>query len=177
MFQRFYTLAANSFLETIRQPLYGVILIATTALMILNVSLAAFTFEDDNKLLLDLGLSTLLLSGLFLSAFSASGVISREIENKTVVTVVSKPVSRPLFILGKFAGLLAAIGVAYYLLTLVFILCVRHGVLQNSTDPWDGPVLVLGIGAVVVSLIGGAAANFLHSKHFAATVVQILSPC
>ena len=76
MFQRFQTLASNTFLETIRQPIYGVILLATALLMILNVSLAGFTLEDDDKLLLDLGLSTLLLSGLFLSAFSAAGVLS-----------------------------------------------------------------------------------------------------
>ncbi len=176
MFQRFYTVALNSFVETIRQPLYGVILITTAALLILNVSLAAFTLEDDNKLLLDLGLCTLLLSGLFLSVFSASGVITREIENKTVLTVVSKPVSRPLFILGKFVGLLAAMAVAFYLSTLVFILSVRHGVLQNSSDPWDGPVLVFGLGAVAVAFLGGALSNFFYSKHFGSTVVKVLVP-
>ncbi len=109
MFQRFLTLASNTFVETIRQPIYGVILFVTAAMLILNVSLAGFTLDDDDKLLLDLGLSTLMLSGLFLSAFSAAGVLSREIENKTVLTVISKPVSRPLFILGKFAGLIAAL--------------------------------------------------------------------
>ncbi len=176
MFQRFYTLALNSFVETIRQPIYGVILVATTALMILNVSLAAFTLQNDNKLLIDLGLSTLLLSGLFLSAFSASGVISREIENKTVLTVVSKPISRPLFILGKFAGLSAAMAVACYLSTLVFVLSVRHGVLQNTSDPWDAPVLVLGTGSVVLSIIVGGYCNYFYSKHFGAMVIKILVP-
>ena len=88
MFQRFYALALNCFVETIRQPIYGVIMLVTAILMVLNVSLAAFTLENDDKLLIDLGLSTLLLSGLFLSAFSAAGVLSREIENKTVLTVM-----------------------------------------------------------------------------------------
>ena len=87
MLQRFYAIAVNAFVETIRQPIYGVILLATAVLFILNVSLAAFTLDDDDKLLLDLGLSTLLMSGLFLSAFSAAGILSREIENKTVLTV------------------------------------------------------------------------------------------
>ncbi|MFQ5495005.1 MAG: ABC transporter permease, partial [Phycisphaerae bacterium] len=91
MLQRMLTVAWATFIETIRQPIYGVILLATAILMVLNVSLAAFTLGDDNKLLLDIGLSTLLLSGLFLSAFSAAGVLGREIENKTVLTVISKP--------------------------------------------------------------------------------------
>jgi ABC-2 type transport system permease protein len=176
MFQKFYSIAENAFLETIRQPLYGVILIATALLMILNVSLAAFTFEDDNKLLLDLGLSTLLLSGLFLSVFSATGILDREIENRTVLTVISKPVGRPLFILGKFAGLLGALLVAYYLCTLVFILCMRHGVLQSTGTPWDAPVLTFGFGSLVVSIVVGAWCNYFYGKHFATTTIAAITP-
>jgi len=176
MFQRFYTLALNSFVETLRQPIYGVILCVTAIMMVLNVSLAGFTLENDNKLLIDLGLSTLLLSGLFLSAFSAAGVLSREIDNKTVLTVISKPVGRPLFILGKFAGLVAALGVAFYLGTLVFMLAIRHGVLQRTSDPWDAPVLVLGCGAVVLSLTAAAFCNYFYNKQFSPTAVTFLVP-
>lgn len=176
MVQRFYTVALNTFVENIRQPLYGVILLATAILLILNVSLAAFTFEDDDKLLLDLGLSTLLLSGLFLAAFSAAGILAREIDNKTVLTVISKPVGRPLFLLGKFAGLLAALLIAFYLSTLVFVLTVRHGVLQNTSDPWDAPVLSLGFGSLAVALIVGALANYLRGSDFLTTVIAILAP-
>ncbi len=151
MVQRFFSLAHNTFVETVRQPIFGVILLVTALMLILNVSLAGFTLDDDDKLLLDLGLSTLMLSGLFLSTFSAAGVLSREIENKTVLTVISKPISRPVFILGKFAGLLAALALAFFLSVLVFILDQRHGVLQNSPDPRDGPVAIPGAGSFAFS--------------------------
>ncbi len=176
MFQKLYSIAANAFLETIRQPIYGVILITTALLLVLNVSLAAFTLGDDNKLLIDLGLSTLLLGGLFLSAFSAAGILSREIENKTVLSVISKPVGRPVFILGKFAGLLGALVLAYYLMFLVFVLTIRHGVLQNSSDPWDAPVLALGFGSLILALLGGAWCNYFYGKHFATTTIAVVAP-
>lgn len=176
MFNRFYTLARGTFLETVRQPIYGILLLVTAALLILNVSLAGFTLDDDNKLLLDLGLSTLLLSGLFLSAFSASGVISREIENKTVLTVISKPVSRPVFILGKFAGILAALLLAFYLSVLVFMLSVRHGVLERTSDPWDMPVLVLGFGSLFVAVVAAAFCNYFYGSGFSTTVIAIVLP-
>lgn len=176
MWQRYYTIALNTFVETIRQPIYGVILAVTSAMLVLNVSLAAFTLDDDDKLALDLGLSTLLLSGLFLSAFSAAGVVSREIENKTVLTVVSKPVSRPLFILGKYSGLAGALILAFYLSFLVFVLAVRHSVLQNTSDPWDAPVLTFGFGAVGVSLVAAAFCNYFYDKHFSTTVVAFATP-
>lgn len=176
MLQRFYAIAANTFVETIRQPIYGVILLATAILLILNVSLAAFTLDDDNKLLLSLGLSTLLMSGLFLSAFSAASVLTREIENKTVLTVISKPVSRPVFILGKFAGLIAALAVAFYLSTLVFVLSVRHGVLENSSDPWDAPVLALGFGSLFVALFVAGFCNYFYGKDFPTMVFGTATP-
>ena len=176
MVQRFYAIAVNAFVETIRQPIYGVILLATAVLFILNVSLAAFTLDDDDKLLLDLGLSTLLMSGLFLSAFSAAGILSREIENKTVLTVISKPVGRPIFVLGKFGGLIAALGLAYYLSTLVFVLSIRHGVLQNTSDPWDAPVLTLGLGSLFVALFVGGFCNYFYGKDFPTMVLALLAP-
>ncbi len=176
MWQRFYTVAQNTFVETIRQPIYGVILLATALLLILNVSLAGFTLEDDDKLLLDLGLSTLLISGLFLSVFCAAGILTREIENKTVLSVISKPISRPVFILGKFTGLASALILAFYISFLVFVLAQRHGVLQNTTDPWDGPVLALGTGAVIISLLIATFKNYFYGKDFPTTNLMFLTP-
>ncbi len=173
MLTRFFAIAANAFVETIRQPIYGVILLVTALLFILNVGLAAFTLEDDDKLLLDLGLCTLLLSGLFLSAFSAAGILTREIDNKTVLTVVSKPVSRPLLIAGKFAGLAAALAVAFYLCTLMFLLAQRHGVLQMSADPWDLPVIVFGFGAAFLAIGIAAFCNYFYGTEFASTAVGL----
>lgn len=176
MIQKLWTIARVTFIETIRQPIYGVLVLATALLLVLNVSLAAFTLEDDDRLLLDLGLSTLLLSGLFLSAFSAAGVFSREIENKTILTVVSKPVNRPLFVVGKFVGLLAAVFLAFYLCFLFFVLAQRHGVLQTSRDPWDAPVLVLGTGALLGSLSAALFFNYFFGKDFSTTAMAIVTP-
>ena len=115
MVGKLLAISINTFLETIRQPIFGVVLATTLLLMMLNVSLAAYTLDDDDKLLTELGLSTLLLSGLFLASFSATSVLTREVEVKTVLTVISKPVSRWLFILGKYLGLLAGLALAFYI--------------------------------------------------------------
>ena len=176
MFSRLYHIGANTFLETVRQPIYGVVLFATALMMILNIALAGFTLEDDDKLLLDLGLSTLLLSGLFLSVFSATGVLTREIENKTVLTVLSKPVSRPVLIAGKYGGVLAALVVALYVCFLVFLMTLRHKVLQRSTDPWDQPVLVFGFGSLALTLGIAAFCNYFYGSEFASTSLALAVP-
>ncbi|MCK4660273.1 MAG: hypothetical protein KAV82_12190 [Phycisphaerae bacterium] len=176
MFAKLYSIAANTFVETVRQPLYGALLIITVLLMILNVGLAGFTLDDDDKLLRDLGLNTLLLSGLFLAAFSATGVLTREIENKTVLSVISKPVGRPVFILGKYAGLIGALLLAFYIGFVVLAMCLRHKVLQTSADPWDMPIIVFGFGGAIGSLVVAALLNYLREYEFMGTALAIVTP-
>ncbi len=176
MWTKLFSISRNCFTETIRQPIYGVILFATAIALTLNVAMSAYTLYDDNKILKDVGLSTLLMSGLFLAAFSAAGVLSREIENKTVLTVISKPINRPVFVLGKFLGLAAALTLAWYLMSCVFLLTVRHRVLERSSQTFDMPVLVFGVGAVAVTMIVGLFANYLYGTHFASMTIGLVTP-
>ncbi len=173
---KLWGIAGNSFTETVRQPIYGVILLVTTGLLVLNVGVSGYTLDDDNKLLKDLGLSTLLMSGLFLAAFSAAGILSREIENKTVLTVVSKPVPRPLFLGAKFLGLAGALLLAYYLCTIVFLLTMRHKVMERASDDFDLPVILFGCGALLASVLIAAFCNYLYDMQFASTAVALALP-
>ncbi|MBN1491382.1 MAG: hypothetical protein JXA69_15820 [Phycisphaerae bacterium] len=176
MWSRLLSVAANCFVETIRQPIYGIILLVTAGLLVLNVSISGYTLDDDNKLLIDLGLSTLLMSGLFLAAFSAAGVLGREIDNKTVLTVISKPVGRPVFLLGKFGGLAAALAIAIYLSSLVLMLTVRHKVMERTSQDFDMPVILFGVGALALIFLVGGFSNYFYGTQFASVAVGLAVP-
>ncbi len=176
MWNKLWGIIVNSFTETIRQPIYGTLILVATGLMVLNVGIAGYTLEDDNKLLKDLGLSTLLVSGLFLAAFSAAGILSQEIENKTVLTVISKPVSRPLFLVGKFVGLTGALAIAFYLISIVFLLTMRHQVLERASQDFDLPVIIFGTTAVLATLLIAAFCNYLYDMQFTSTAVTLSVP-
>ena len=160
--------ARNAFLESIRQPVFVVVVGIGVLALVLNVNLAAFAFEDDNKLLIDLGLSTLFLVGILLAAFNATGVLANEIENKTVLTVVSKPVSRPTLVIGKYLGVAAAIAVGFWSLTAVFLLAVRHRVQMGvrMDDTFDLPVLVFSLLFGGLALLVAGLANYLSRRPF-----------
>jgi len=168
-----FTIARNAFLESIRQPVFVSLLVGGMLALVLNVSLAAFTLEDDNKILIDLGLSTLFLCGLLLAAFTATSVLSREIDNRTVVTVVSKPVPRPALVAGKYLGVAAALAAGFWSLAAVFLLTVRHRVPDGGpTDTsFDGPVLVFGLVGTLAAVLVAAAANYLRGRPFASVFV------
>jgi len=177
MFQQLVNIAHNTFTEAIRQPIFVVLILLGSLALVLNPQLAAYTMDDDNKLLIDLGLSTIFLVGLLLAAFTATGVFANEIDNKTVLTVISKPVSRPVFVIGKYLGIAVAITVAFFLLSLVMTLTIRHRVMQTASDHFDTPVLVFGLGGALLAVFFATAANYLYNKVFTSTLTIALLIC
>ncbi len=171
-----FTIAWNACLESIRRPVFGVLLLAGMLALVLNVGLAAFTLDDDNKILVDLGLSTLFLCGLLLAACTATTVLTREIENRTVLTVVSKPVPRPAVVVGKYLGVAAALTAGFWTLTVAFLLTLRHRVPvgDEQTVAVDAPVLVFGLLALALAVTLAAAANYLGGRPFTSTFVAAL---
>jgi len=117
-----FTIARNTFIETLRQPVYAIIILAALFLFFFSPSLAMYSLDDDNKLLRELGLSTLFLTSLFVAIFSASGAVAEELENKTIITVLSKPVQRPIFVIAKFLGVIAAVVLAHYICTIALLI-------------------------------------------------------
>jgi len=100
--------ALAAFREGVRQPLFWVIALAALGLMTCSPFLPYFTFGEDFKMVREIGYDTIMLSAVIFSVVAASMSISEEIEGRTAVTVMSKPVSRRHFLLGKFAGILLA---------------------------------------------------------------------
>ncbi len=178
MTPKIFAIARNAFTETIRQPIYAVLLWAAIGWMLLSPSLAAFSLESgsDTKVLKDIGLALLLLYGLLASAFAATSVITRELESRTVLTVVSKPVSRTAFLLGKYFGVLGAVLAGFYLLLLVFFMVARHGVMENVSDSYDLPLLVFGGSALLISLLACGFGNYVYGWHFSATLTYWIVP-
>jgi len=173
MLQRFFAIAANTCAETLRQPIYGVVIAATVLVLVFSPSLVMFTLDDDNLLLRDIGLSTLLVAGMLLGVFAAATTVTEEIETRTALTVISKTVGRGAFILGKFAGIAAAVLLGEYLLSLVLLMVVRHGVLQAAYEHSDLVVITLGAAALLLTFLAGLAANYFYRWRFSSTAILL----
>ncbi|MHC4643387.1 MAG: hypothetical protein ACYS32_17220 [Planctomycetota bacterium] len=173
MMYKLYTIAKNTFIETLRQPVYAIIIVAALLLLFISPSLTMYTMSDDNKLLREIGLSTLFLASLFIAIFSASGAVAEEIENKTITTVLTKPVQRPIFIIAKFLGVTAAVALAHYICTIALLMTIRHGVLEDvsATHDWT----VLGAAGLVLgaALLLSAFFNYVYDWKISSTAVVL----
>jgi len=132
-----------------------------------------YSMSDDNKLLREIGLSTLFLASLFIAIFSASGTVSEEVENKTIITVLSKPVQRPIFIIAKFLGVAAAVVLAHYICTVALLMTIRNGVLESVDDTNDMTVLTAAGASVGLAFLLSAFSNYVYDWKFSSTAIVL----
>jgi ABC-type transport system involved in multi-copper enzyme maturation permease subunit len=176
MFDQTLAIIRNTFFESIRQPIMLVVLVAASVLIIMCNPLSAFTMEDDQRMLIDMGMAMVFVSSTLLAAFIATNVLGREIDNRTVLTVVAKPVSRPIFVIGKYIGVAAAITLGTAFMALVFLLVEQHSVMQTTRDPYHLPSIFFGIGAAVIGVGVGVWCNYFYNKVFASTMLCVTTP-
>jgi len=170
---KIFTIAKNTFTEILRQPVYAVILATALLLFFISPSLTMYTMSDDNKLLREIGLSTLFLTCLFIAIFSASGAVAEEIESKTITTVLSKPVQRPIFILAKFLGVVAAVALAHYICTIALLMAIRHGVLETARETHDWTVIGTATTVAGITVLLSAFFNYAYDWKFSSTAIVL----
>lgn len=105
MLGRILAIALNAFREAVRdRVLYNLVLF-----VLLLTGAAIFIGElsggQERKIIVDLGLSAMLLFGVFIAIFVGVGLVYKEIERRTIYAIFSKPVGRGEFIVGKYLGL------------------------------------------------------------------------
>jgi ABC-type transport system involved in multi-copper enzyme maturation permease subunit len=127
--------ALSAFREGIRQPMFWLIMLGAVVFMICVPFLPYFTFGEDHLMVKELGQDIIMfLAGVF-GTILASTSISEEIEGRTAVTLMSKPVSRRQFLLGKYVGILLAALVITGLLGWCFDWMMLFTRWYNNVDP------------------------------------------
>jgi ABC-2 type transport system permease protein len=178
-------IARNAFKESIRQPVFYIMLLLAAFIQLLNTWIVGFTMgsrnvpgevSGDDKMLLDVSMGGVFLLGIMLAAFISTAAISREIENKTVLTVVSKPIGRTSVIVGKFLGIAIAMCVAIAIMIAFLLFGIRHGILSTAADDPVWPVISFSVGAIALSVLLGAIGNYMYGWSFGQTASLTLLP-
>jgi ABC-type transport system involved in multi-copper enzyme maturation permease subunit len=117
---RIQTLAANTFREAIRNKLlytllgFGILMIGS------GVLLATLSYVEVEEILQDMGMSAIRFFSAGIAIFVGIGLIHTEVERRTIFTILSKPVSRSEFLIGKWAGLTFTVWLQLLLMALAF---------------------------------------------------------
>ena len=113
-------IALNTFRESIRDKILYNIGFLAIALTLFSIVLGEWSVFDRAYVIKSTTLSVMSLSGLLISIFVGISLVQKEIQRRTVLTLLSKPISRAAFIVGKYFGLLAVVAVHLALLTAIY---------------------------------------------------------
>lgn len=117
-------IAKTTFGEALRKKILNIFLLVALALILFSVSFAYFTAREEMTIIKSMGLGIIAITGMFISVVLGINLVPAEIEKRTIYTILSKPVKRHEFLLGKFLGGLLTVFVNLVLMTVVFMITV-----------------------------------------------------
>ena len=143
MFQNILIIAKNTFREAVRDRILYNLELFVLLIIACAIMLGDLTDGQEARTIVNIGLNSMLLFGVFIAIFVGVGLVSKEIERRTVYAIFAKPVGRGEFIIGKYLGLcltllvnVAVMGVGVSLA----LLYVRNSALALSI--WGGIFLI-----------------------------------
>ena len=131
---RLSAIALATYKSEIAQPLFGIILSLGLVFVVLFVWIPYNTFGEDIKMLKDSGLTLIMILGIVQAIWAASTSVADEIEGRTALTVLSKPIGRRSFIGGKFLGIVWTVALLFVLLGLVLLIVVAYKQIYDARE-------------------------------------------
>ena len=120
--------------EALSQPLFYVLLAFGAFTILILPVIPYYTFGEDVKMVKEAGLTIIMILSIVLAVWTASVSVSEEIEGRTALTVLSKPIRRWHFILGKFAGIVVPVAIMFIVLGSLFLGTVSFKVVYDARE-------------------------------------------
>lgn len=116
---RILAIGLNTFREAIRNKVLYVLLFFAVALIVSALAVAQISLQEDARVVRDLGLGGISMFGVVIAIFVGTNLVYKELERKTIYSILPKPLHRHEFVLGKFVGISLTLLVQVVLMTLV----------------------------------------------------------
>ena len=127
-------IALSTFKTEVSQPLFLLVVGIGMVFVVLSIFIPYNTFGEDIKLYKDSGLTLIRVLAIFTAIWAASKSVAEEIEGRTALTVLSKPVGRRQFILGKFTGISLAILLLFVVVGLWFVIFTAYKPIYDGRE-------------------------------------------
>jgi ABC-type Na+ efflux pump permease subunit len=120
-FGRVFAITTNTLTELTRQKVFHVLLIFALLLIGSSVFMARLTFQQEFQILKDVSLGAMSIFTSLLAIVATARLIPQDIEDRTVYTILAKPVPRFEYILGKLAGVLLLLAISILVMSAMFV--------------------------------------------------------
>lgn len=117
-----YVIAITTYKEAVRLPLFYILVFFFSAVIFLSKEFTFFCFDHQLPIIKEVAIATIGIAGILLSVLLAGTTITADVERKTSMTILSKPISKGQFIAGKYFGVLLTVVSAVFFLSLTTIM-------------------------------------------------------
>ena len=152
MFRRIAAIAMTTLFEAIRNRVFGVLALFACALIGFSSVLGALSLHEEVRIVKDLGLAAISLFGVIIALFLGVNLLAKELDKKTVYAILSKPIARWEFLLGKYLGLLTTLALLVLAMSLMMagLITVEGG--EHGMAMVRAEVLILGELALLIAV-------------------------
>jgi ABC-type transport system involved in multi-copper enzyme maturation permease subunit len=118
---RLWAIAANTFREAVRDRVLYSILFFGVGVIVLSLALSEVTIGDQDKVVRSIAQGAIDIFASIIAMFLGVSLVWKELEHRTIYTVISKPIPRWMFVLGKYLGLMLTLSVEVLVMVLVYV--------------------------------------------------------
>lgn len=115
------TIAGNTVREAIRSRVLYVFLVFAMIMIGAGILVSTLSYVERPRIMQDVGFAAIRLFGVAIAVFVGIGLVHKEVERRTIYTILSKPISRSVFLLGKYFGLVATVWLITFVMALAFV--------------------------------------------------------
>jgi ABC-type transport system involved in multi-copper enzyme maturation permease subunit len=166
---RIISISLNTFRENLREKLLYNLLIFALLMIGSSILLSRLTLGDYHRLILDLGLASINIFGVLIAIFVGISLVSKEIDKKTIYTIISKPVPRYAFLLGKYLGLVIT------LLANTIVMIIGLLIVLQVMDVPITALLFKSLATIFIELMVITAVALLFSTFTSSTLSAIFT--
>ena len=159
--------------EAVAQPLYILVMLGAAFALLSFIYIPYNTFGEDVKMLKDSGLTTIMVLAILVGLWTASVSVADEIEGKTAVTLLSKPISRRQFVIGKFLGIVWPLFLMFVVLGAILLITVSYKVVYDARETANPEPNWQQCYAAMIGTVPGLALAFMETVVLTAISVAI----
>ncbi len=137
-------IAVNVFRESVRDKVFYNLVLFALLMTASSYLIGQLTAGQDVKIIKDLGLAATSMFGLFIAVFIGIGLVSKEVERRSIYSLLAKPVSRAQLVFGKYCGLTLTLAVNMVVMAVALYAVLGYlawGVPADMRAAWDAPAL------------------------------------
>jgi ABC-type transport system involved in multi-copper enzyme maturation permease subunit len=137
-------IAINVFRESVRDKVFYNLVLFALLMTASSFLIGQLTAGQDVKIIKDLGLAATSMFGLFIAVFIGIGLVSKEVERRSIYSLIAKPVTRAQLVLGKYCGLTLTLGANMVVMAAALYAVLGYmtwGVPPDVRAAWDAPAL------------------------------------